>query len=406
MDSLIAAAGRALNAGDALKALNYVALRDDPPALALRGVAMAQLGDYARARVLLRKAMRGFGSREPVAHARCRVADAEVALALREDLASSPRALEEAAHLLEARGERANAQHAWSVALRRQLLLGRLDVASAGLATLEAARLPPSQAAMVELAAAELALRMLRTAEAQAALVRARAAADRSGIAALSAEVEHAYSLLAQPAARLSCGGELRMLRLAEVESLLRTPALIVDACRRRVILGDREQSLARRPVLFSLLQVLAEGWPGEVTRGELVARVFRIRDADETHRARLRVEIGRLRRLMAPMADILASPHGFTLVTHGRDVALLAPPIEGERASLLALLADGMAWSTSALALALGESQRTVQRALVELQAAGQVRSIGRTRTQRWLAPPLLGFTTILLLPATLAAG
>ena len=193
-------------------------------------------------------------------------------------------------------------------------------------------------------------------------------------------------------------------MRLDEVEALLASGALVVDACRRGLRAGDAWQSLARRPVLFALLRALAQGWPGDVDRNDLIARVFHTRRPDETHRARLRVEISRLRALVAPLADIEASAHGFALVPRdGRAVVVLVPPIDGDQASLLALLADGAAWSTSALALALGDSQRTVQRALVELEASGQVRSIGRARAQRWLAPPLVGFTTILLLPAAL---
>jgi len=138
-----------------------------------------------------------------------------------------------------------------------------------------------------------------------------------------------------------------------------------------------------------------------------LIADVFRTRHPDETHRARLRVEIGRLRALVKPLAAIEATARGFILKPlGGRDVAVLAPPIDGDEASLLALLSDGAAWSTSALALALDASQRTVQRALAELEAEGRVRSIGRARAQRWLAPPLAGFTTILLLPASLPIG
>jgi hypothetical protein len=152
------------------------------------------------------------------------------------------------------------------------------------------------------------------------------------------------------------------------------------------------------------LARALAEAWPGDVDREALIEIAFRTRRPDETHRARLRVEIGRLRGLVRNLATIAATPRGFVLQPlHERDVAVLAPPIAGEQGSLVALLSDGAAWSTSALALALGASQRTVQRALAELEAEGRVRSIGRARAQRWLAPPLAGFTTILLLPAAL---
>ena len=403
MDSLIAAAARALVAGDALGALKRVALRDDPPALALRGIAMAQLGEHPRARELLRRAARGFGAHEELARARCVVAEAEVALAMR-DLRGSPRTLAAASATLEARADRANALQARLIAVRRLLLLGRLDEAASALARLDARGLPPSLLAVAELAAAEVALRSLRTAPAQAALARAHEAAERARVPALLAEVAEARAALDRPAARRLHAGHEQPLRLDEVEALLASGALVIDACRRGLRAGATWRPLARRPVLFTLARALAEAWPGDVDRNALIARAFRTRRPDETHRARLRVEIGRLRALVAPLADIEASARGFALVPRDqRAVVVLVPPIDGDQASLLALLADGAAWSTSALALALGASQRTVQRALVELEAAGRVRSIGRARAQRWLAPPLAGFTTILLLPAAL---
>jgi len=403
MDSLIAAAGRALVAGDALGALKRVALRDDPPALALRGIAMAQLGEYPRARDLLRRAARGFGAREELARARCVVAEAEVALAMR-DLHGSPRTLAAAAAALEARADRANALQARLIAVRRLLLLGRLDEAAASLALLDARGLPPSLVAVAELAAAELALRSLRTAAAQAALARASDAAERARVPALLAEVAEARAALERPAARRVHAGHEQPLLLDDVEALISSGALMVDACRRGMRAGATWIPLSRRPLLFALARALAEAWPEDVDRNALIAHAFRTRRPDETHRARLRVEIGRLRRLVAPLADIEASARGFALVPRDeREVVVLVPPIDGEQASLLALLADGAAWSTSALALALGDSQRTVQRALVELETAAQVRSIGRARAQRWLAPPLVGFTTILLLPTAL---
>jgi hypothetical protein len=404
MDSLIEAAARALAAGDALGALKRVSLREDPPALALRGIAMAQLGELARARELLRRAGRAFGAHEGLARARCVVAAAEVALALR-DLGGSPRALAAAAAALEARADHANARHARLIGVRRLLLLGRLDEAASALAGLEVPGLPPSLQAVAELAAAEVALRSLRTAAARAALGRARQAADRARVPALIAEVAEAWMALDRPAARRFVpAGPEQPLRLDEVETLLDSGVLVVDACRRGLRVGAQWRPLARRPVLFALARALAEASPGDVDRHELIARAFRTRRPDETHRARLRVEIGRLRALAAPLARIEASERGFAMTAlGGHGVVVLVPPIDGDQASLLALLADGAAWSTSALALALGASQRTVQRALVELQAAARVRSIGRARAQRWLAPPLAGFTTILLLPAAL---
>src|SRR5882672_10506432 len=313
MESLIAAAARALAAGDALGALKRVALRDDPPALALRGIAMAQLGEYPRARELLRSATRGFGTHEELARARCVVAEAEVALAMR-DFAGSPRSLASASDTLDAHGDQANALQAHLIALRRLLLIGRLDEAASALARLDGRDLPPSLLTVAELAAAELALRSLRIGAARDALSRAHEAADRARVPALLAEVAEVRATLDHPAARrLSARGE-QALRLDEVAALLDSGALVVDACRRGLSAGAAWRSLARRPVLFALVRALGEAWPGDVDREVLIARAFNTRRPDETHRARLRVEVGRLRALVADMARIEATPRGFVL--------------------------------------------------------------------------------------------
>lgn len=404
MDSLIAASARALAAGDALGALQHVALRGDPPALALRGIAMAQLGEHPVARDLLRRAAQAFGRNEAVAQARCLVAEAEVALAMRE-FSGSPDALLAAAAELQAHGDVANALHARLVAARQQVLLGRVAQARATLGALDPGSLPPTLAAVAELTAAELALRSLQCGAAKAALARAHQAAFRTGIPALIAEVAETRGALERPAARRVAAGEpTQPLRLDEVEALLASGTLVLDACRRGIAARGAWLPLARRPILFALARELAEAWPADVERDALIATAFRTRRPDETHRARLRVEIGRLRALARSIAAIEATPRGFLLRPRGEaEVAVIAPPIDGDQASVVALLADGAAWSTSALALALGASQRTVQRALAELHEAGQVRAIGQARARRWLAPPLAGFTTILLLPASL---
>lgn len=403
MDSLIAASARALAAGDALGALKQVALRDDPPALALRGIAMAQLGEHAVARDLLRRAARAFGAHEALARARCVVAEAEVALAMR-DIAGSPRALTEASATLDKHGDHANALQARLIAARQSLLLGRLADAAAAVEAIDARGLPPTLAAVAELTAAEVALRSLQSAPAKAALARAHQAAYRTGIPALIAEVAEARAALDRPAARRLGVGKEQPLRLDEVQALLASGTLVLDGCRRGLAAAGAWQPLAGRPILFALARALAEAWPRDVERDALIATAFRTRRPDETHRSRLRVEIGRLRALVKDMAAIEATPRGFVLKPRaGADVAVLAPPIDGGQASLVALLSDGAAWSTSALALALGASQRTVQRALADLEAEGQVRAIGQARARRWLAPPLVQFTTILLLPASL---
>ncbi|MGN8189594.1 helix-turn-helix domain-containing protein [Burkholderia sp. 22088] len=403
MDSLITAAARALAAGDALGALNRVALRDDAPALALRGIAMAQLGDFERARTLVRGAARAFGTREAVARARCVVAEAEIALASR-DLRWPTRALDAACATLDAHGDRANAAHARYLGVRRLLLVGQLDDAERMLANLDPAPLPAASRAAHELIAAGIAMRRIRTQAARAALVRARAAARDAGIAALTAEIDTAARVLDAPAARLIVRGTSRLVQLDEVETLFASNALVVDACRHTVRDARTTVSLARRPVLFVLARALGEAWPADVSRNALVAAAFRAKHADESHRARLRVEIGRLRAVLRPLANIVATPRGFALEPLGvRETVVLARPVDDRHAAVLALLADGEAWSSSALALALGASQRTVQRALDVLAEADKVQALGRGRARRWMTPPLPGFATTLLLPAPL---
>ncbi|MER9075211.1 helix-turn-helix domain-containing protein, partial [Mesorhizobium sp. M0904] len=228
--------------------------------------------------------------------------------------------------------------------------------------------------------------------------------APASGIPALIAEVESASVVLDTPAARLIARGEERPLLLDEVEALLASGALVVDACRNVVRVADTVVSLATRPVLFALARALAEAWPGDVARSTLIARAFRGKDADESHRARLRVEVGRLRAELRSLADVSATKRGFALAPRrAGEVVVLAPPVEEEHAAVLAFLADGESWSSSALAIALGASSRTVQRALEQLAQAGKVQSFGRGRARRWMTPPLPGFPTILLLPGPL---
>ena len=403
MDSLITAAARALAAGDPIGALKRVALRDDAAALALRGIAMAQLGDLPRAKALLRSAARAFGPKEAVARARCVVAEAEVAFASR-DLGWSPTALDAARATLEARGDRVNAAHARYLELRRLLLIGHLDEAERALAELDPAPLPPPLRTAHELTVAGVAMRRLRTTEARAALARAERAAGEARIPALTAEVEGARRLLNTPAARLIATGGERPLLLEEVEALLASKALVVDACRHVVRHDGAVVSLAGRPVLFALARALGEAWPGDAPREALIARAFGSKFTDESHRARLRVEVGRLRAALRTLADVSATKRGFVLTPRrAREVVVLARPVDEEHAAVLAFLGDGESWSSSALSLALGTSQRTVQRALDSLAAAGKVQSFGHGRARRWVTPPVPGFTTILLLPAPL---
>ncbi|OZI66924.1 helix-turn-helix domain-containing protein [Bordetella genomosp. 11] len=400
MEQLITMAARALAAGDPLGALNRVALCEDAPALALRGLAMAQLGDFARARALLRRAATRYGGRDAAARARCVVAEAEIALVSR-DLAWPAKALDAARATLDAHGDRMNAAHARHLEVRRLLLLGRLDEADRAIAGIDPTALSPATRVAHELARAGIAIRRVHAGAARDALVRARRAARNAGIPALMAEVDGAARALQIPAARLVAAGAERLLRLEEVEAILGSRSFIVDACRHVVVEGNTTVLLATRPVLFTLARLLAQAWPADVSRDSLIETAFRTRHGDESHRVRLRVEIGRLRRALQGLAGIDATPRGFQLTPRGgRDVVVLAHPSEEPHAAVMALLSDGESWSSSALALALGASQRTVQRALETLASRGKAQAAGRGRARRWMAPAPPGYTTTLLLP------
>ena len=403
MDPLIAAAARALAAGDPLSALKRVALRDDARALALRGIAMAQLGDFPRAKALLRTAARAFPPDEATARARCVVAEAEVALVSR-DLGGSTKALGAARVTLEAQGDRANGAHAGYLEARLLLLIGRLDDAERTLGGLDVDALPQTSRPGYWLVAAGIAMRRIRAEPARAALDRARHAARETAIPALLAEVARASRAFDAPAAQLIAVDGEQPLGLAEVEALITSDSLVIDACRRIVRSGTTVVALAGRPVLFKLARALAEAWPDDVAREALIARAFRARGADDAYRARLRVEIGRLRAALRPLAGLSATNRGFLLKPHhAQAVAGLTPPVEASHPEVLALLADGEAWSSSALAVALGVSARTVQRALAALAKAGTAECFGRGRSCHWMAPKVPGFPSSLLLPASL---
>jgi hypothetical protein len=406
VDSLITAAARALAAGDPIGALKRVALRDDAPALALRGIAMAQLGDLVRAKALLKSAARAFGAKEPLSRARCVVAEAEIALVSR-DLGWPAKALDAARATLEAHGDSVNVAHARYLEARRLLLVGQLSEAEHTLSLVDHASLPPALRTVHELAVAGIAVRRLDTKSARAALELAKSAVREARIPSLMAEVESARRALNAPAARLLAKGAERVLTLENVEALLASDAIIVDACRHVVRHAGTVVPLAGRPVLFALARALGEAWPNDAPRYTLIARAFGSKLTDESHRARLRVEVARLREAIGSLASVSATKRGFMLSPRGdREIVVLAPPTDEDGAAVLAFLGDGESWSSSALALALGTSQRTVQRALDSLAATGKVQSFGRGRARRWTAPPVMGFTTTLLLPAYLPVG
>jgi hypothetical protein len=331
------------------------------------------------------------------------VAEAEIALVSR-DLGWPAKALEAARATLEAHGDHVNVAHARYLEVRRLLLIGRVHEAERSVAALDPAPLPPALRTAHELAVAGIAVRRLDTNAARAALARAELAVRDARVPALAAEVESAFLVLDTPAARLIANGEERPLLLEEVEAVLASDAFVVDACRHVVRHDGAVVSFTTRPVLFALARALGEAWPGDAPRDTLIARAFGSKFTDESHRARLRVEVGRLRTMLRPVADVSATKRGFALTPRrAREVVVLARPVDEEHAAVLAFLGDGESWSSSALALALGLSQRTVQRALDSLAAAGKVQPFGRGRARRWMTPPTMGFTTTLLLPAPL---
>ncbi|CAB3687840.1 hypothetical protein LMG26696_04751 [Achromobacter pulmonis] len=334
-----------------------------------------------------------------MARARCVVAEAEIALAAR-DLGWPSAALDAARDTLARHGDARNAAYAAYLAGRRLVLIGHLGPAEKLLAELDPASFPPALRAVHELTLAGIALRRVQAGAARAALARAGQAAAQAGIPALQAEVRQAHAQLEAPAARLDMAGQTRELRLAQVEALLASDLLVIDACRYAVHGAGVTVSLASRPVLFTLAQALGQAWPGDAPREALISQAFRSRHPDETHRARLRVEIGRLRAMLGPLAQIRATRQGFALTPPDGAVAVLAPPVRERHAAVLALLADGQAWSSSALALATGTSQRQMQRALEALAAGGRAQPFGHGRARRWITPPLPGFATTLLLP------
>jgi hypothetical protein len=331
------------------------------------------------------------------------VAQAEVALAAR-DLNWPMKPLQTARGILERHADRVNAAHARHVEIRRLVLLGHLGEAEARLDAMDRRSMPPALQAAAELLVAGIAMRRVQARGARAALMRAQRAARRAAISSLIAEVDNAFRLLNAPAARRIHRGEAQLVTLADVESLHASDALIVDECRYVVRDEQATVSLARRPLLFTLARVLAEAWPAQVPRRVLIEHAFRIKLQDETHRARLRVEIGRLRAALRPLAGVQTTPLGFAFTPgRPREVVVLARPVAEKHAEVFALLADGELWATSALAMALSASQRTVQRAMESLLSAGKVQSIGRGRAVRWMMPPAPGFATSLLLPSAL---
>jgi hypothetical protein len=367
-------------------------MREDAAALALRGVAMAQLGEDRVAQKLLGRAERALPRSDPM-RARVVAARGEVALAAR-DLGLARRLLEAAET---APVDPVNRTFVRLLRVRLLLLLGRVDEARA-LVAIDLRGAPPKLRAQAELLRADIASRSLSVLEAEAAIARARRAARSAAIAPLSAQVERLAADIKAPVARLVRGGTIENATLADIASLRRDYALVIDACRHELRLGDATVSFATRPLLFALVQALGEAAPRAQSRARLIERAFGARRTSDSLRARLRVEIGRLRRALGPLGSTIDSTsEGFVL--HGCSVVVVLPPADGEASLLLALLRSGEAWSSSALASATNLGQRAVQRGLAQLKLEGKIDSHGAGPSRRWVAPPPEGFMMTLVL-------
>ncbi|MBB6427030.1 helix-turn-helix domain-containing protein [Sphingopyxis sp. JAI128] len=396
-----AVAAQLLAAGAPFDALQLVALREDAAALALRGIALAQIGDLERGIELLRRARARFADADKLAKARCILAEAEIRLALR-DFRTASRLLAGLAGAFGDLQDRFNAAHAVLLEARLLMLTGRIGEAGQRLDTEMPLIMPASLRAAHLLLRAEIAARRARAQE--AALLLADAVALAGDHAMLRAQAAALGEALERPVAR-TAGGRLLVLR--EVEELLASGALVLDLGRQVLGCDGIHVDFTGRPILLMLLQMLAEQCPSDVTRDTLVQRVFGAREVDEGYRNRLRVEMSRLRRHVGGTAAVRSTARGYRLVPlRGGDVVVLSPPIASPEARLLGLLSDGEAWSSFALAAALGASQRSVQRGLAALMREGQAGPVGDGRLRRWVARPLAGVTPNLLLVAATGTG
>jgi tetratricopeptide (TPR) repeat protein len=381
----LAAAARALSVGDPLSALKWLGLRTDAAARAMRGAALSQLGEYRRAKAQLRAALRALGPEDGLLRARCLAAEAEIALAL-GDLRWSAEPVARAIADLLAAGDARNAAYLQLVAARAALRLGRPAEAERLLRRANLAPAAPLERTLAELVRVELAAKRGDPDVLTSALASAAAAAERSAIPALVSEVARIRDHHEGPSAVITSRGKARTVSFCEVCALARSADVVVDGGGREVRSRGELISFARRPVLFELLRVLAESWPDAVPRDDLIARAFGARRPNESHRIRLRVEIGRLRKMVGPRLGVVADGSGYALRSTGGEVVLVMPLEESPASRLLSLMHGGEAWSASSLAVALEVSERTVQRSLGELQSAGKVGPTGNGRGRRWV--------------------
>ena len=378
-------AARALGAGAPLRALSLAGRAPGALGLALRGIAYAQLGDLLLAREALEKSAAQTG--EARLGARVRAALAEVALG-EGDPARAARDARTAADALARLGDARNAALQRLVIARAEVLLGRLGAARGVVAEVLAAPLPPDLLAMASLAEAEVAARALVATEAGTALSRARRALAAAPNALLLREIDRLEGELRLPVARIAAGAEIRDADLFAIETVTRGDVLLVDACRRLAIAGRARLPLASRPVLFTLLVDLARASPATVPGDDLAARAFDARRVNASHRGRLRVEIGRLRKVLVDLgAEPVAASGGYMLRSK-RAIAVLLPRTDDDASHVGVLLGDGASWSAQRVAETAGISKRTAQRTLGDLVAAGRAVRTGTGRNVRYHRP------------------
>jgi tetratricopeptide (TPR) repeat protein len=396
VDAPLTAAARALASGDGLSALKWLGLRADAPARAMRGAALSQLGEFVRAKAQLRAALRALGPGDGLLRARCLAAEAEIALAL-GDLRWSAEPVARAVAELEAAGDSRNAAYLQLVAARAALRLGRPEDAERLLRHAKFAPAAPLERTFAELVRVELAAKRGDPDLLTSALACAGAAADGAAIPALGSEVARIRDHYEGPTAVITSRGKARIASFCELCALGRSAEVVIDGGGREVRSSGECVSFARRPVLFELLRVLAEVWPDAASRDVLISRAFGARRSNESHRIRLRVELGRLRKFVRPQLEVVAKEPGYAL-SATREVVLVMPLEESPASRVLSLMHGGEPWSAPSLALALDVSERTVQRSLGELQSAGKVGPTGNGRGRRWVR--LFAIPTDLLLP------
>jgi len=378
-------AGRALSSGEPLRALGLVGRVESAFGLTLRGIAYAQLGDLELARESLERAMSLSDDRLTVAHARAALV--EIALST-GDPAPAARAAKASADELLHLGDLRNAVMQRLVQARAEVLLGRLGEARRAVDEVLATELAPDLRAVAWLAQAEIAVRSIAATDARDAISHARRALDEAPHHLLARALAALEQELSLPVARILRAGDMHGADLFAIEEVSHGTVLLIDACRRLAVAGRVTIPLARRPVLFALLLALARAWPAPVARDELAARAFALRRVNDSHRARLRVEIGRLRKIMDGLrAEPVATTEGYVLES-ARDVVVLLPPSDDEVAHVALLLGDGAAWSAQGLAEHAGISKRTAQRALGALVASGSAVRTGKGRYLRYTRP------------------